>query len=94
MKIVRVKILGTTYPIRVKGGSEEKYIKRLAHYVDGKIRRLAPSGSQVFSSKLAVKACMNIADELHRLKENGNLSDREKGARYRKLIKLLDEGLK
>ena len=94
MKIVRVEILGITFPVRVEGGEEEKYIKKLARYVDGKIRRLAPSGSQVLSTKLAVKAALNIADELHRLKDNREQTNREKDTRYRKMVKFLDEGLR
>jgi cell division protein ZapA len=93
MKVVRVEILGMTYPIRVEGGKEEKYIQRLARYVDGKMRGVAPAGSQVLSVKLAVKTALNIADELHRLIKNRELADKKRSTRYQKLIKLLDEGL-
>ena len=93
-KIIKVEIIGNSYPIRVKGGKEEKYIKRLAQYVDSKMRKLTPSGSQVFSSKLAVKAALNIADELHKLKREVELSDERTRERQKKLIKLLEQGLK
>jgi len=93
-RIIKVEILGNSYPIRIEGGKEEKYIKRLARYVDSKMRKLTPSGSQVLSSKLAVKAALNIADELHRLKREIELSDKRTREREKKLIKLLEQGLK
>lgn len=93
-KTIKIEILGNSYPIRVKGGEEEKYIRRLAQYVDSEMRKLSPTGSQVLSTKLAVKAALNIADELHRLKEEMGLSNKRTGEREKKLIKLLEQGLR
>lgn len=93
-KTVKIEILGSSYPIRVEGGEEEKYVKRLARYVDSKMRKLSPTGSQVLSTKLAVKAALNIADELHKLKRESELSNKRTRERQKKLIKLLEQGLR
>ena len=93
-KTIKIEILGSNYPIKIEGGEEERYVKRLARYVDSKMRKLAPAGSQVLSAKLAVKAALNIADELHKLKGETELSHKTTRARQKKLIKLLEQGLR
>jgi len=93
-KTVQIGILGSNYPIKVEGGEEEKYVKRLARYVDSKMRKLAPAGSQVLSTKLAVKAALNIADEFHKLKRESELSNKRIREREKKLLKLLEQGLR
>ena len=93
-KTVKIEILGSNYPIKVEGGEEERYVKRLARYVDSKMRKLAPAGSQVLSAKLAVKAALNIADELHKSKRETELSNKRTSERRKKLIKLLEQGLR
>ena len=63
-KSVSVEIFGQRYPIR--STLDEEYIRRLATYVDGKIRAAgdtAPSGDPV---RLVVLAALNIADEFFR----------------------------
>ncbi|MBU4129038.1 cell division protein ZapA [bacterium] len=93
-KTIKIEVLGNSYPIRVEGGEEERYVKRLARYVDGKMRKLTPAGSQVLSAKLAVKAALNIADELHKSKRETELSNKRASERRKKLIKLLEQGLR
>jgi len=64
---VDVDILGQTYS--VKGGADPEYTRQIAHYVDEKMRTLAGRGTATVStSKLAVFAALNIADELFRLR--------------------------
>lgn len=65
MKNPEVVIFGTSYPI--KGDADHEYVRRLAAYVDDKMRAVAeraPDG--VPAHKIAVLAAVNIADELHR----------------------------
>ncbi|MGH9492743.1 MAG: cell division protein ZapA, partial [Terriglobales bacterium] len=57
---VRVEIYDQTYNLR---GSDPQYIKKLADYVDGKMRTVAQQTSTVDSLRLAVLAALNIADE-------------------------------
>ena len=58
---VRVEIFDQAYNLR---GSDSVYINRLADYVDTKIRQVAQQASTVDSTRLAVLAALNIADEL------------------------------
>ena len=62
---VRVEIFDQAYNLR---GSDPEYINRLAEYVDTKIRAVAQQASTVDSTRLAVLAALNIADELLMLK--------------------------
>ena len=74
---VRVEIFDQAYNLR---GSDAEYIMRLAEYVDTKIRQVAMQASTVDSSRLAVLAALNIADELLMIKRKyesvGNFSQR------------------
>ncbi|MCI0512927.1 cell division protein ZapA [candidate division KSB1 bacterium] len=60
--VLKVKIYGTEYPIR--GDSDIEYIKRIAEYVDAKMREVDQSLSEVSALKVAILAALNIADEL------------------------------
>ena len=87
---VRVEIFDQGYNLR---GSDPDYIIKLAEYVDGKMRAVADQTHTVDSSRLAVLAALNIADEYHLLKANldGGISDSSK--RARRLLEALDEVL-
>ena len=63
---VRVEIFDQAYNLR---GSDEEYILRLAEYVDSKIRLVAQQASTVDSTRLAVLAALNIADEFLTIKK-------------------------
>jgi cell division protein ZapA len=62
---VRVEIFDQAYNLR---GSDADYINRLAEYVDMKIRQVAQQASTVDSTRLAVLAALNIADEFLTIK--------------------------
>ncbi len=66
---VSVPIYGRTYDFDTDVG-DALYISSLASYVDQKMQEIAKSTNIVDSMKLAVLAALNIADELHRLREN------------------------
>src|ERR1700730_18332768 len=87
---VRVEIFDQAYNLR---GSDPEYILKLAEYVDGKMRAVADQTHTVDSSRLAVLAALNIADEYHLLKgtQEGGVSDSSK--RARRLLEALDEVL-
>ena len=90
-KSVSVEIFGQRYPIR--SSLDAEYIKRLAMYVDGKIRAAgdsAPSGDPV---RLAVLAALNIADELFRHLETSRASAGTVAERAEELERLLDRVL-
>ena len=88
---VRVEIFDQGYNLR---GTDPEYIRRLAEFVDGKMRVIAEQTSTVDSLRLAVLAALNIADEYHLMKrklENGGISDY--AARTQRLAGALDEVL-
>jgi cell division protein ZapA len=67
---VKVQIFGQVYAIR--GDLDERYVQKLAAYVDEKMRTIADATSTVDTQKAAVLAALAIADELHTLrKERG-----------------------
>jgi len=63
---VRVEIYDQSYFMR--GDLEPEYIRRLAEFVDGKMRSIATRTRTVDSLRLAVLAALNIADECHQLR--------------------------
>src|SRR3954451_1259414 len=87
---VRVEIFDQAYNLR---GTDPDYILKLAEYVDSKMRAVAEQTHTVDSSRLAVLAALNIADEFHilRRKADGGMSDSSK--RTRQLLSALDEVL-
>ena len=64
---IKVEIYNQVYPIQ--GDLDEEYIRKIAAYVDEKMRLIAAVARTVDSQKVAVLAALAIADELHRLRE-------------------------
>ena len=88
---VQVEIFDQTYNLR---GTDPEYIKKLAEYVDGKIRAVAEQTSTVDSLRLAVQAALNIADEYHILKRKYETVAGEFNRRTMDLSGALDEALR
>jgi cell division protein ZapA len=68
MGSVEVNILGQKYTI--KGDAEEAYIKKLAAFVDEKLKEVYNSSPGISPLKASILASLNIADELHRMKDD------------------------
>ena len=87
---VRVEIFDQGYNLR---GTDPDYILKLAEYVDTKMRAVSQQTHTVDTSRLAVLAALNIADEYHLLKRkmDGGTSDSSRKARQ--LLNALDEVL-
>jgi cell division protein ZapA len=87
---VRVEIFDQGYNLR---GTDPDHILKLAEYVDAKMRAVSEQTHTVDTSRLAVLAALNIADEYHllRRKLEGGSSDYSK--RARRLLHALDEVL-
>ncbi|MCL4474760.1 MAG: cell division protein ZapA [Nitrospirae bacterium] len=66
MGSVEVYILGQQYTI--KGDAPEEYIRQLADYVTGKIKEISDTAPTITPLKATILAAVNIADELHKLK--------------------------
>ncbi len=67
MGSVDVEILGQKYTI--KGDASEEQIKKLASFVDGKMKEVYSAAPGIAPLKAAILASLNIAEELHRLRE-------------------------
>jgi cell division protein ZapA len=65
---VKVEILGATYTI--KGSEEEDYIRKLADYVDKRLREISEKTSTVSPNKVAILGALTIADELFKTKQD------------------------
>jgi len=90
-KATRVNIFGGEYSIR--GEADPEYIRKVANYVDGKMREI-DGGLRVPSiSKVAILASLNIADELfkERLKTEEVVSRIER--RTARILEALDRSL-
>jgi len=64
---VHVKIYGEEHTMR--GPASPEYMKRVAHYVDEKMRQIGQSNSRLGISKIAVLTAINLADELFLLRK-------------------------
>jgi cell division protein ZapA len=87
---VRVEIFDQPYNLR---GSDPEYILKLAEYVDSKMRAVSEQTHTVDTSRLAVLAALNIADEFHLIKRkiDGGSTDYRQRAQH--LADALDEVL-
>jgi cell division protein ZapA len=66
MGSIEVYILGQRYTI--KGDAPEEYIRKLASFVDEKLREVYTSSPNITPVKASILAALNISDELFRLK--------------------------
>jgi cell division protein ZapA len=87
---VRVEIFDQGYNLR---GSDPEYILKLAEYVDTKMRAVAEQTQTVDTSRLAVLAALNIADEFHLLKRHRDNGSVDYLKRAQRLSGVLDEVL-
>jgi len=67
MGSIEVTILGQKYT--VKGDATEEYMKKLAGFVDGKLREVYNASPNITPLKAAILASLNIADELQKLQD-------------------------
>lgn len=75
MGSVEVYILGQKYTI--KGDAPEEYIRKLASYVDERLKEVHTSLPNITPVKATILTALNIADELFRLK-----NEQEKLAKF------------
>lgn len=86
-----VEILGQEY--RVKGDSDADRIEKVGRYVDQKMRQLTKGSSLASSTKVAILAALNIADELYEEKQKTSELLQQVDERIRALTTLLEEPL-
>jgi len=85
---VRVRIFNKEYNLKADEEDEE-YLRMVAAYVDDKIRKIATSTSGDVE-QISVLACLNIADELYKLRER----NRRAKEKIQKLIERIDKETK
>ncbi len=89
---VRVVIYDQEYKMR--SDLDPEYIRKLAEYVDGKMRSIASRTQVVDSLRVAVLAALNLADEVHQLEVKQESRSREVEQRVIDFNLHLDEVLK
>src|ERR1700688_1039419 len=67
-KPVDVVVMGQVFSVTSEDG--EEHIRRVASYVDGKMREIAAGGKISSSFTTAVLAALNIASECHKLEQH------------------------
>jgi cell division protein ZapA len=65
---VEVVIMGQVFSVTSEDG--EEHVRRVARYVDGKMREIAAGGKVASSFTMAVLAALNIASECQKLQQN------------------------
>jgi cell division protein ZapA len=89
MGVAKVEIFGEKYTLRAD--AELEHIQRVAQYVDGKFSEVAKSSPTLSTSKMAILTSLNIADELIRLEEEKERSERSVLSKVGELISLLEQ---
>ena len=65
---IEVVIMGPPFSVASEDG--EEHVRRVASYVDGKMREIASGGRVVSSYTAAVLVALNIASECQKLQQN------------------------
>jgi cell division protein ZapA len=89
--VVMVDIQGLRYPVR--SALDPSYVAQLAQYVDEMMQAAASAVPIGESTKLAVLAALNIADELFRCREVNQARDGQLAERAGELERLVDRVL-
>ena len=82
---VKILIFDREYHLKAKEG--EEYLKAIASYVDGKVKKSAASTNEKGREQISILACLNIADELYKLKEK----NRKARERIRQLLERVEK---
>jgi len=90
-KPIKVEILGERYSL--KGDADPRYVKRLAEYVDGKMREISKHTKMPSFGKIAMLASLDIADELHQEREKNERLLSELQKKHVELTEILNEKL-
>ena len=89
---IKVEIFHQTYPIQ--GDLDEEYIRRIASYVDGKMKAISEMSSTIDTQKVAVLTALAIADELHRLREERGVREEILKEQAERCLTLVERALR
>ena len=70
---VRVQIFGSEY--RIASETDPEHIRKVARYIDQKMREVASALALRTRSTVAVLTAVNLADELFKIEEEGRRID-------------------
>ena len=89
---VQISIFGQEYS--VKAPADPDYIKKIAEYLDDKMREVQSGFSTTQSStRIAILAGMNITDELFTARQSDESGSTEVEEKISSLIELIDDSL-
>lgn len=88
----KVEIYGQVYSIG--GNLEEKYVQKLAGYVDAQMRAVADATKTVDSVKVAVLTALAIADEFHSLRDQRGEHQEELREQAERCLNLVERALR
>ena len=88
---VQVEIFGNEYTI--KGVAHPEYIKDLAQFVDSKMREITENTATISSTKVAILAALNIADELYQIRGQIEVDEKNFNQKSDQLLALINREL-
>ena len=89
---IKITIFGQEYS--VKAPADPTYIKKIAEYVDTKMREVQAGFSSTQSSnRIAILSAMNITDELFNARKKGDSDDSDIEEKITSLIELIDDSV-
>ena len=91
VKSTRVEIFGSEYHLRADADTD--YVRTVAAYVDAKMSEIAQSQSIVSSTKVAILAAINIADELFKERRKREQTEQDVSERAEALSAVLARSL-
>ena len=91
-RVVQVTIYGQQYPI--KGSANEEYIRKIASFVDSKMREVEAQVSVRSSLKIAVLSALNIAAELFTVQDEKEQLLAQYEEKAQDITEFINQGLK
>lgn len=88
-KSIDVEIYGQRYTIR--GEADEAYVKRLAQFVDDRMRALAQSMKTATLAKLAILTAINLSHQLFEAERRRQQGEAEVEQRMASLMDSIEE---
>ncbi|HTV57326.1 MAG TPA: cell division protein ZapA [Verrucomicrobiae bacterium] len=88
---MKVEIFNQTY--NVAAGDDEDRVRKLAEYVDARMREVSEATRTVDSVKVAVLAALNIADEMFVLQQKQDEIQGPLRKRVEKCVQMVERAL-
>jgi cell division protein ZapA len=90
--LVRVEILGREYVVKSDEGEER--VKKIAAYVNQKIKEISESTQTVSTLNAAILAAMNIANDYFQIMEEKKTYRQDYESKAEHLIAMIDDRIK